>query len=203
MCAWRCGAGPEPGLRGGLTLTMASVSARSPPSSASSTASHPAAAGRQRERHPDPREQRPAAGVRRRTFRPSRWTRPATVEDAESIVEYHNMWFAPLGRGEPERVATGVVRGRTSTCSGSGRSRRTFRSATMRTGRMPCRAAATRTGRAGSRRSERHRAGVRDERLFAYECWSPAVDSGVSDETMLTCRDWRRPPVIGGRADEP
>ena len=27
----------------------------------------------------------------------------------ESIVEYHNMWFVLLGRGEPERVATGVV----------------------------------------------------------------------------------------------
>ena len=27
----------------------------------------------------------------------------------DSIVEYHNMWFVLLGRGEPERVQTGVV----------------------------------------------------------------------------------------------
>ena len=27
----------------------------------------------------------------------------------DSVVEYHNMWFVLLGRGEPERVQTGVV----------------------------------------------------------------------------------------------
>ena len=56
------------------------------------------------------RQQRPLAGVQAQGFS------PLEMEDyrqqaktLESIVEYHNMWFVLLGRGEPERVATGVV----------------------------------------------------------------------------------------------
>ena len=56
------------------------------------------------------RQQRPLAGIQAQGFS------PLEMEDyrqqaktLESIVEYHNMWFVLLGRGEPERVATGVV----------------------------------------------------------------------------------------------
>jgi len=56
------------------------------------------------------RQQRPLAGIRTQGFS------PLELEDyrqetktLESIVEYHNMWFVLLVRGEPERLATGVV----------------------------------------------------------------------------------------------
>jgi len=56
------------------------------------------------------RQQRPLAGIRTQGFS------PLELEDyrqetktLESIVEYHNMWFVLLGKGEPERLATGVV----------------------------------------------------------------------------------------------
>ena len=56
------------------------------------------------------RQQRPLAGIQAQGFS------PLEMEDyrqqsktLQSIVEYHNMWFVLLGRGEPERVATGVV----------------------------------------------------------------------------------------------
>src|SRR5262245_34186634 len=56
------------------------------------------------------RQQRPKAGIQAQGFS------PLEIEDYrqqsktfESIVEYHNMWFVLLGRGEPERVQTGVV----------------------------------------------------------------------------------------------
>ena len=52
------------------------------------------------------RQQRPRAGIHAQGFS------PLEMEDyrqqsktLESIVEYHNMWFVLLGRGEPERVA--------------------------------------------------------------------------------------------------
>jgi predicted permease len=56
------------------------------------------------------RQQRPLAGIQAQGFS------PPEMEDyrqqsktLEAIVEYHNMWFVLLGRGEPERVQTGVV----------------------------------------------------------------------------------------------
>ena len=56
------------------------------------------------------RQQRPLAGIQTQGFS------ALEMEDyrrqsktLESIVEYHNMYFVLLGRGEPERVATGVV----------------------------------------------------------------------------------------------
>jgi putative ABC transport system permease protein len=56
------------------------------------------------------RQQRPLAGVQAQGFS------PLEMEDyrqqsktLEAIVEYHNMWFVLLGRGDPERVQTGVV----------------------------------------------------------------------------------------------
>jgi predicted permease len=56
------------------------------------------------------RQQRPLAGIQAQGFS------ALEMEDyrrqsktLESIVEYHNMYFVLLGRGEPERVATGVV----------------------------------------------------------------------------------------------
>jgi predicted permease len=56
------------------------------------------------------RQQRPLAGVQAQGFSPlemADYRRDAKT--FESIVEYHNMWFVLLGRGEPERVQTGVV----------------------------------------------------------------------------------------------
>jgi putative ABC transport system permease protein len=56
------------------------------------------------------RQQRPLAGVQAQPFS------ALEIDDyrqqsktLDSIVEYHNMWFVLLGRGEPERVQTGVV----------------------------------------------------------------------------------------------
>jgi predicted permease len=56
------------------------------------------------------RQQRPLAGIQAQGFS------PLELEDyrqqakaLESIVEYHNMWFILLGKGEPERLSTGVV----------------------------------------------------------------------------------------------
>jgi putative ABC transport system permease protein len=56
------------------------------------------------------RQQRPLAGIQTQGFSPLEmddYRQQATT--LETIVEYHNMWFVLLGRGEPERVATGVV----------------------------------------------------------------------------------------------
>jgi predicted permease len=56
------------------------------------------------------RQQRPLAGVTAQGFSPLELDdyrqQSRTLSD---IVEYHNMWFILLGRGEPERVQTGVV----------------------------------------------------------------------------------------------
>jgi predicted permease len=56
------------------------------------------------------RQQRPLAGIQAQGFS------PLELDDyrqqgrtLESIVEYHNMWFVLLGKGEPERLSTGVV----------------------------------------------------------------------------------------------
>jgi putative ABC transport system permease protein len=56
------------------------------------------------------RQQRPLAGVQAQAFS------ALEIDDyrqqsktLRSIVEYHNMWFVLLGKGEPERVQTGVV----------------------------------------------------------------------------------------------
>jgi len=56
------------------------------------------------------RQQRPLVGIQAQAFS------ALEMEDyrqqsktLEAIVEYHNMWFVLLGRGEPERVQTGVV----------------------------------------------------------------------------------------------
>jgi predicted permease len=55
-------------------------------------------------------QQRPLAGVQAQGFSPLEMEdyrqQAASFSD---IVEYHNMWFVLLGRGEPERVQTGVV----------------------------------------------------------------------------------------------
>jgi putative ABC transport system permease protein len=56
------------------------------------------------------RQQRPLAGIQSQGFSPLEmddYRRQSKT--LEAIVEYHNMWFVLLGRGEPERVATGVV----------------------------------------------------------------------------------------------
>jgi predicted permease len=56
------------------------------------------------------RQQRPLAGVQAQGFSPLEMTDyRQQSKTLESIVEYHNMWFVLLGRGEPERVQTGVV----------------------------------------------------------------------------------------------
>jgi putative ABC transport system permease protein len=56
------------------------------------------------------RQQRPRAGIAAQGFSALEledYRAQATSLDA--VVEYHNMWFVLLGRGEPERVQTGVV----------------------------------------------------------------------------------------------
>ena len=56
------------------------------------------------------RQQRPLAGIQAQGFSPLEMDDyRQQSKTLESIVEYHNMWFVLLGRGEPERVATGVV----------------------------------------------------------------------------------------------
>jgi len=56
------------------------------------------------------RQQRPHAGVQAQPFSALEMDDYRTQSKTlESIVEYHNMWFVLLGRGEPERVQTGVV----------------------------------------------------------------------------------------------
>jgi predicted permease len=56
------------------------------------------------------RQQRPLAGIQAQGFSPLEmddYRRQSKTLAA--IVEYHNMYFVLLGRGEPERLATGVV----------------------------------------------------------------------------------------------
>jgi putative ABC transport system permease protein len=56
------------------------------------------------------RQQRPLVGVQSQGFSPLEMDDyRQQAKTLESIVEYHNMWFVLLGRGEPERVQTGVV----------------------------------------------------------------------------------------------
>jgi putative ABC transport system permease protein len=56
------------------------------------------------------RQQRPRAGVQAQGFSPLEMEDyRQQAKSLETIVEYHNMWFVLLGRGEPERVQTGVV----------------------------------------------------------------------------------------------
>jgi putative ABC transport system permease protein len=56
------------------------------------------------------RQQRPLAGIQTQGFSaPEMDDYRQQSKTLESIVEYHNMWFVLLGRGEPERVQTGVV----------------------------------------------------------------------------------------------
>ena len=56
------------------------------------------------------RQQRPLAGIQIQGFSPLEMADyRQQSKTLESIVEYHNMWFVLLGRGEPERLATGVV----------------------------------------------------------------------------------------------
>ena len=56
------------------------------------------------------RQQRPRAGIQAQGFSALEIRRlPAAGEDAGVHGRDHNMWFVPFGRGEPERVATGVV----------------------------------------------------------------------------------------------
>jgi len=56
------------------------------------------------------RQQRPLAGIQTQGFSPLEMDDyRQQAKTLDGIVEYHNMWFVLLGRGEPERVATGVV----------------------------------------------------------------------------------------------
>ena len=56
------------------------------------------------------RQQRPLAGIPNQGFSPKEvadYREQSTTLD--QVLEYHSMWFILLGRGEPERVQTGVV----------------------------------------------------------------------------------------------
>jgi putative ABC transport system permease protein len=56
------------------------------------------------------RQQRPLAGIQAQGFSPLEMDDyRQQSKTLEALVEYHNMWFVLLGRGEPERVQTGVV----------------------------------------------------------------------------------------------
>jgi putative ABC transport system permease protein len=56
------------------------------------------------------RQQRPKAGILAQGFSATEMADyRQQSKTLEQIVEYHNMWFVLLGRGEPERVQTGVV----------------------------------------------------------------------------------------------
>jgi putative ABC transport system permease protein len=56
------------------------------------------------------RQQRPLAGIQNQGFSAREMDDYRTYSTSiERIVEFHSMWFILLGRGEPERVQTGVV----------------------------------------------------------------------------------------------
>jgi predicted permease len=56
------------------------------------------------------RQQRPQANIPNQPFSAKELTDYRTMsETLEEVVEFHSMWFILLGRGEPERVQTGVV----------------------------------------------------------------------------------------------
>jgi putative ABC transport system permease protein len=56
------------------------------------------------------RQQRPLAGIQNQGFSPLEVADYRTQSTTlDQVLEYHSMWFILLGRGEPERVQTGVV----------------------------------------------------------------------------------------------
>ena len=128
------------------------------------------------------RQQRPLAGIQAQGFS------PPEMEDyrqqsktLEAIVEYHNMWFVLLGRGEPERVQTGVVSWNYFDLFGvkpvAGRIvPRGRRQAGCRCG---ARAEPQVLAEPLRRRSARHRAGVPDERPAPHGNWRAAAYSAI------------------------
>ena len=56
------------------------------------------------------RQQRPRAGIPNQGFSPKEILDYREMSGTlDQVVEFHSMWFILLGRGEPERVQTGVV----------------------------------------------------------------------------------------------
>src|SRR5687767_9266763 len=56
------------------------------------------------------RQQRPKINVPNQNFSPKEIDDYRSMSSTlEEVVEFHSMWFILLGRGEPERVQTGVV----------------------------------------------------------------------------------------------
>jgi putative ABC transport system permease protein len=56
------------------------------------------------------RQQRPRAGITNQGFSPKELLEYREMSATlDQVVEFHSMWFILLGRGEPERVQTGVV----------------------------------------------------------------------------------------------
>ncbi len=56
------------------------------------------------------RQQRPKAGIQNQGFSPKEIDDYRGMSKTlDEVVEFHSMWFILLGRGEPERVQTGVV----------------------------------------------------------------------------------------------
>ena len=129
------------------------------------------------------RQQRPLAGIQTQGFSPLEMADyRQQSKTLESIVEYHNMWFVLLGRGEPERrrdgrrlvellrPVRGQARGRPDVPRGRRRARRGCGAgAEQRLLEKPVR-----------RRPTRRRASVRDERSPAHRHWRAAADSAVS-----------------------
>ena len=153
------------------------------------------------------RQQRPLAGIQAQGFSPLEMDDyRQQSKTLESIVEYHNMWFVLLGRGEPERVATGVVSWNYFDLFGV----KPVAGRTFRSGRRRAR------GRRGAgpqqrlleeplrRRSERRRAGLRDERSPAHRHRRAAADSAVPRrERRLHAGVGVSLPIVGGRPHEP
>ena len=56
------------------------------------------------------RQQRPRIGIQNQGFSPKELVDYREMSGTlDQVVEFHSMWFILLGRGEPERVQTGVV----------------------------------------------------------------------------------------------
>ncbi len=152
-------------------------------------------------------QQRPLAGVQAQGFSPLEMEdyrqQAASFSD---IVEYHNMWFVLLGRGEPERVQTGVVSWNYFEMFGvKPVAGRTFRADDDKPGADAVLVLShsywqSRFG--GDARG--HRTGVPDERSSAHGHRGPAVDPAIPGrERRLHARLGLPVPIVGRREDEP
>ncbi len=149
------------------------------------------------------RQQRPLAGITSQGFSPLELADYRQQSKTfESIVEYHNMWFVLLGRGEPERVQTGrrLLELLRPLRREAGRRQDVPRSG--RTDRRRCRAPAEQQllAQPVRRRSPRRGTGLRDERSPAHGRGRAAGDSTVSRRERRLHAGLGVPvPLVGAR----